>query len=199
MAGPMRSEVSVAQRKLLDAARDAFGAKGFHGTTTRDIAAAAGLSPAAVYVHHRSKESLLYAISLAGHESTLGALHEAAATSTRPPDQLTAVVRAFVLGHTREHTTARVVNYELDALSPEHRVVIDGLRHQIQELVRGVLLAGVASGDFECPDVGMTTNAIMGMSIDVARWYDAAGPADPIRIAEHSGAMAVRMAGYRSR
>ena len=38
--------------RLLEAAVAAFADRGFHGTTTRDIATAAGLSPAAVYVHH---------------------------------------------------------------------------------------------------------------------------------------------------
>ena len=46
--------------RLLTAAVAAFGAKGFHATSTRDIARAASLSPAAVYVHHQSKEDLLY-------------------------------------------------------------------------------------------------------------------------------------------
>ena len=60
-----------ARTRLLAAAVAAFAAKGFHGTTTRDISTTAGMSPAALYVHHRSKEELLHQISLAGHERTL--------------------------------------------------------------------------------------------------------------------------------
>ncbi|WP_446664965.1 TetR/AcrR family transcriptional regulator [Flexivirga sp. B27] len=195
MAEPVEAHPSEAQRRLLDAARDAFGAKGFHGTTTRDIAAAAGMSPAAVYVHHRTKESLLFAISLAGHQSSLAALRAAAAQEDTPPGQLASMIRTFVLGHTTDHTLARVVNYELAALTPEHRVVIDALRRDIQQTVRQVLERGVASRDFDCADVGMTTNAIMGMSIDVARWYDERESWKPARIAEHSARMALRMAG----
>ncbi|WP_265445728.1 TetR/AcrR family transcriptional regulator [Flexivirga meconopsidis] len=183
--------------KLLDAARDAFAAKGFHGTTTRDIAAAAGMSPAAVYVHHRTKESLLYAISLAGHEATVRSLREARDGAGTPPAQLAAMVHTFVMGHTLGHTMARVVNYELAALTDEHRATIDGLRHAIQLLIREVLAAGVESGDFDCGEIGMTTNAIMGMSIDVARWYVEDGDWSPERIAAHNAQMALRMAGYR--
>ncbi|GGB28036.1 TetR family transcriptional regulator [Flexivirga endophytica] len=189
---------SAAQRRLLDAARDAFGAKGFHGTTTRDIAAAAGMSPAAVYVHHRTKESLLFAISLGGHEASLRALREAAAAADTPTEQLGAMIRTFVLGHTTDHTLARVVNYELAALAPEHRATIDALRHDIQQLIRGVLADGAATDEFDCADVGMTTNAIMGMCIDVARWYDERDAWAPERIADHSARMALRMAGASS-
>ena len=189
---------SATQRRLLDAARDAFGAKGFHGTTTRDIAAAAGMSPAAVYVHHRTKESLLFAISLDGHQATLDALRAAQGTVSDPPGQLAELVRRLVLGHVVDHTMARVVNYELAALTPEHRATIDALRRGIQQLIRGALVAGVASRDFDCADIGMTTNAIMGMSIDVARWYDERDAWPPERIAEHSARMALRMAGAGS-
>ena len=61
-----------ARTRLLAAAVDAFADRGFHGTTTRDIAAAAGMSPAALYVHHRSKEELLYLIAVAGHQRDAG-------------------------------------------------------------------------------------------------------------------------------
>ena len=37
--------------RLMRAAAQAFAEKGFHATTTRDIASGAGLSPAGVYVH----------------------------------------------------------------------------------------------------------------------------------------------------
>lgn len=195
MAETVDAPPSDAQRRLLVAARDAFGAKGFHGTTTRDIAAAAGMSPAAVYVHHRTKESLLFAISLEGHRATLHGLQDAQRGVADPSARLAALVRRLVLGHVTEHTMARVVNYELPSLLPEHRATIDALRRDIQQLIRGALVAGVESGDFDCADVGMTTNAIMGMSIDVARWYDERDAWSPERIADHSARMALRMAG----
>ncbi|TWE11590.1 TetR/AcrR family transcriptional regulator [Rudaeicoccus suwonensis] len=189
---------STSRDRLLDAARDAFAAKGFHGTTTRDIAAAAGMSPAALYVHHPTKESLLFEISRAGHEATVARLSAARAATVSPTEQLRLMVREFVIGHTARHTTARVVNYELEALTPEHRVVIDELRHAIQQLMREVLAAGVESGEFACADIGMTANAIMGMSIDVARWYHEDGDWSGERIAAHHADTAVLMAGASS-
>ena len=58
------SPVVDARTRLARAAVDAFATKGFHGTTTRDISIAAGMSPAALYVHHRSKEELLFLIAI---------------------------------------------------------------------------------------------------------------------------------------
>src|SRR5687768_13424610 len=98
------AEVTRADRtraRLQAPALSAFAERGFHGTSTRDIAARAGLSPAAVYVHHSSKEELLYVISRAGHEDTLERVRAAAAESDAPPVQLAAVARAFA-GHHAE-------------------------------------------------------------------------------------------------
>ena len=49
----------------MDAVRDVFAAKGFDGTTTRELARAAGVSEALLYKHFPSKESL-YAAMLDG-------------------------------------------------------------------------------------------------------------------------------------
>lgn len=76
-------------------------------------------------------------------------------------------------------------------------MVIDELRQAIQSMMYDGLRSGVAAGEFNCPDVGMTTNAIMGMSIDVARWYNNDASAEPERIADHHAQMALRMADAR--
>lgn len=188
----------LTRSRLIDAARKAFGEKGFHATTTRDIASAAGLSPAAVYVHHRTKEDLLYAISRGGHEEILADMRAAIAGGTDTPAKLEAVVNAMVLRHTREFATARVVNYELDGLSPAHRADIEKLRAQIQGIVRRLLRAGAADGVFAIDDVRLTSNAIVAMAIDAARWYRPGSDPLPERIAAHHARLALRMVGHGS-
>lgn len=190
---PAESGADLTRSRLIDAARKAFGEKGFHATTTRDIAAAAGLSPAAVYVHHRTKEDLLYAISRAGHEEILADMRAAIAGAPEVAGKLEAVVHAMVLRHTREYTTARVVNYELDGLSAQHLEDIEKLRAQIQGIVRRLLRAGMADGSFIVDDVRITSNAIVAMAIDAARWFRPATDPTPERIAAHHARLAVRM------
>lgn len=184
-----------ARARLLDAAVESFAAKGFHGTTTRDIAAAAGMSPAALYVHHKSKEDLLYLISREGHERTLRMVREGVAASDEPVAQLLAVVRAFTEHHARGHTGARIVNYELAALSPEHLSEIAAIRRAIEAEVRDVVDAGVASGVFHTGNPRMTALALLSLGIDVARWYRDEGDWSPADIAEHYCELALRMVG----
>jgi AcrR family transcriptional regulator len=188
---PARSDDTRA--RLIAAALQCFAAKGFHGTTTRDIATAAGMSSAALYVHHKSKEDLLYLVSRQGHEITLNVVREAIASAESPPAQLTAIVRGFTAHHARRHTSARIVNYELAALSAAHRADIVLIRRDIERHLRGVVESGVASGDFDTPDPAMTTRALLSLGIDLARWYDDSGRWTPEAIADHYSELAMRM------
>jgi AcrR family transcriptional regulator len=194
-----RSRSDETRTKLLEAATAAFATKGFHATTTRDIAAAAGMSPAAVYVHHRSKEELLYLISRSGHEHTLRLVRAAVAAATDPPSRLAAAMREFAADHARGHTTARVVNYELSALSPEHYAEIVALRRAIADEVKELVNQGIASGHFHVTDAGMTANALTSLGIDVARWYRSDGEWTPAGIGEFHAELALRMVGHQRR
>jgi AcrR family transcriptional regulator len=194
--------------RLLDAASEAFADKGFHATTTRDIAARAGMSPAAVYVHFATKEALLYELSLVGHRTALDVVVNAATarqsssgSSDRAPRDasiaLRAVVSDFAAWHARHRRTARVVQYELAALTPGHRAVIDRLRREIQDHVRDVLESGVQAGQFVVPDVPGTALALMSLAVDVARWYRPEGPRSPEDIGQLYADLALRMVSAR--
>ena len=188
----------AAVERLLDAASEAVADKGFHATTTRDIAARAGMSPAAVYVHFASKEELLYELSLVGHRAALAIVVGAAGRSPGDPAaQLQAVVSDFASWHARHRRTARVVQYELAALTRGHRTVIDGLRREIQARMRDLLAAGVASGAFVVPDVRGTALALLSLSVDVARWYRPEGPRSPDDIGRLYADLALRMVTAR--
>ena len=184
-----------ARSRLLAAAVEAFAARGFHGTTTRDIAAAPGMSPAALYVHHRSKEELLHQISRTGHEATLALVEEAVASSKRPVEQLARLVEDFVRHHAVAHTSARIVNYELHALSEPHLAEIIELRNGIDAVVRELVERGVAAGDFTSSDPVMTASALLSLGIDVARWYRDEGSWSPDDVAAHYRELALRMVG----
>lgn len=188
---------SASQAKLLDAAIESFAARGFHGTTTRDIAAAAGMSPAAVYVHHRSKEDLLHRISGRGHERTLQLVRDAIGSADEPAGQLAALMREFAAYHARNHTTARIVNYELAALSDEHLAEVAAVRRSIEAEVRALVERGVTAGAFDVPDPQMTTLALLSLGIDVARWFRDEGSWSPEDVGDHYAALALRMVGCR--
>lgn len=181
--------------RIQHAAVTSFADKGFHGTSTRDIAAAAGMSSAGMYVHHRSKEELLYEISKAGHETTLRLVRDASATHTDPQEALAQLVHDFVFHHAHAHTTARVINYELASLAPQHYAVIRELRRDIEHEVRRLVTRGVDAGRFDVPDPEILAAALLSLGIDLARWYRDDGRWTPEQIATRYVELALRMAG----
>lgn len=184
-----------AARRLLLGAVDAFAERGFHATTTRDIAGRAGMSPAALYIHYRTKEELLYQISRVGHERSVAILQDAAGVEGGVADRLDFAVRTFVRWHAEHHTTARVVQYELSALEDGHYAEIVAMRRRTEEVLRGLLEDGVAAGEFTVTDVRGTAVAVLSLCIDVARWYRPGGPRTPEEIGALYAGLVLRMVG----
>ncbi|AXK34027.1 TetR/AcrR family transcriptional regulator [Streptomyces armeniacus] len=188
-----------AARRLLLGAVEAFAERGFHATTTRDIAGRAGMSPAALYIHYRTKEELLYQISRVGHERSVRILGAAAETGDTAAERLDAAVRTFVRWHAEYHTTARVVQYELSALAEEHYTEIVAMRRRTEEILRTILSDGVAAGEFTVADVNGTALAVLSLCIDVARWYRSGGPRTPDEIGGLYAGLVLRMVGAEPR
>ena len=180
-------------QRLMDAAVDAFADKGFHATSTRDIAARASLSPAGVYVHFASKQDLLFQLCHHGHILALQVVAGARDSADTPPAQLVAIVSAFARWHAEQFRTARIVQYEFFHLTPEYLDEVLAVRKQIDTVVRDVLMAGVGSGDFDVPDIAVATLALQSMTVDVARWYQPGMRRTPEAIGTAYGALALRL------
>ena len=181
--------------RLLQAAAHAFADKGFHATTTRDIASGAGLSPAGVYVHFGSKEELLFNLSRSGHESALRLLRAAIAEGRTPADQLANVMARFSEWHVEQYQVARVVQYEHHHLTPEHHAEVLALRKEMDSLVRDVLERGVTDGAFTVDDSADTALALLSIVVDVARWYSPTIRRTPAEIGSTNAALALRLVG----
>lgn len=186
-----------AARRLMLSGLASFAERGFHATTTRDIAGGAGMSPAALYVYFPSKVALLYAISRSGHEQTLAMVTSAIARGADPVARMRHFVVEFVVWHAERHTVARVVQYELNSLPEREFAIVAELRKQTEQQVRDVIEDGVASGVFDVPDVRTAARAVLSLGIDVARWYSDRTTAGPAELGEHYASLILRMLGAR--
>ncbi|MET7703731.1 TetR/AcrR family transcriptional regulator [Streptomyces sp. NPDC005485] len=196
-AAPWAEVTPDAARRLLVAAVEAFAERGYHATTTRDIAGRAGMSPAALYIHYKTKEELLHRISRIGHEKAVEILRTAAQGEGDATERLADAVRSFVRWHAGGRTTARVVQYELDSLGPDARAEILALRRQADAEVRGIIQDGVAAGEFDVPDIRGTTLAVLSLCIDVARWFNVNGPRTPDEVGALYADLVLRMVGVK--
>ena len=85
------------------------------------------------------------------------------------------------------------MQYEFDALTPDHRAEIADYRRANEKIMRDALEDGVAQGALSVRDVKGTALALLSMSIDLVRWYHPAGQITPDDIAKLHGELAVRM------
>jgi AcrR family transcriptional regulator len=184
-----------AARRLMAAAIESFATRGYHATTTRDIANAAGMSPAALYVHFPSKAAVLSAISRSGHEQALQMISHVVTTTSDPVEAIRLIVQRFVAWHAKRHRVARVVQYELQALPSEDYLVVADLRRRTEQLVRDVISSGVSSGQFKVVDVRTAARAVLSLGIDVARWYTEGSKPSPGVLGRQYGELVLGMLG----
>lgn len=181
-----------AARRLLTSAVRCFAANGYHATTTRDIAAGVGLSPAALYVHFPAKELVLFEIVRASHER---ALAELAVQAEGAAETLRVLVSRYTAWHARHHVAARVAQYELAGLTAAHYEEILHLRHQTNEVFRHAVAVGVADGTFEAVDVKRVVRAMLSLAIDLVRWYRLDGADHPEQLGDCYADLALKMVG----
>lgn len=177
------------RRVLAQASAIEFGQRGFHATTTRHIAERVGISPAGMYVHYESKAELLYTISRIGHAAALNALHESLSGFAKPHDRIRSLVYAFTAWHAVHHALARVVQYELRALTPEHYAEIAAIRQRTEQVAADEFRPLVRAES----DLKIRTVAVLSLSIDVARWYGSVKSPRPEVLGEAYAEMVLEM------
>lgn len=185
---------SAAVRALLVSAVLCFSRQGFHATTTRDITTAVGLSPGALYVHFPSKEDVLFEIVRTGHARALDAI-ESQPDDGDVVEYVRRLVTSHVAWHARHHTVARVCQYELAALSPEHLAVVLDLRQRFSDVLRSAVTRGARAGVFAVPDVNRVVRAVLSLGIDLVRWYELDGADSPDELGAFYADLALRMVG----
>jgi AcrR family transcriptional regulator len=187
-------KLSDVERRMLTSAVRCFAANGYHATTTRDIAADVSLSPAALYVHFPSKELVLFEIMRAGHERALACVRDPViAAADGAADCLALMVSRYTAWHARHHVAARVCQYELAGLTPEHYDEIIQIRHQTNEVFRDAVGRGIDDGAFAPADVNRLVRGILSLSIDLVRWYRLDGPDSPEQLGDFYAGLVLKM------
>ncbi|HEX5087344.1 MAG TPA: TetR/AcrR family transcriptional regulator [Nocardioides sp.] len=151
MAGRARRSVEVRREEILSTTVELLERLGLASTRVADVAVALDVSPALVFYHFGTKDDLVAEAFAHAVEKDLHRL-DRAATGGDPIERLRRVLRLY--GPTGRATGWRIW---IDAWAVAQRdqnirTVLKRLDHQWQDILRGVVDDGVASGDFTCPD-----------------------------------------------
>lgn len=195
---------SPAGRRIMAAADELFFRQGATATTVREITAACGLTPGALYNHFSSKEDLLFQLVMGRHLLLAAALDDVLrAPPAEPATCLASVVRVFVRVHTRPgaHQGARIANREYRALGTARRAQVVAVRRDLRNRVRDVLVDGARRGTFslaggsDARSATLVASAIIDMCVHASEWLRVDGPLTLDAVEDRYVAMALRMAG----
>ena len=162
------------RRKLMDGAAKLFRTQGFAATSTRDIAAAAGMHSGSPFYHFESKSALLYAVmsegmTMAAH-SQQQALDALAATAT-PREQLRTLIRhhfEILLGP--RSSFIPVMLYEWRSLTPVQRKGIARIKDRYEATWMPVLEALAKQGALQA-ETGVARLFIFGALNWAVQWF----------------------------
>jgi AcrR family transcriptional regulator len=169
---------------ILEVAVRLFSERGFHGTTIREIAEAAGMLSGSLYAHIQTKEDLLYEVVGQAADRFLGAIAPLAAADLPAAEKLrqAMIAHAEVVAASRAHAT--VFMHEWKALTPPRRAEIAARRKAYEVHLAQIIQEGVARGEFGPIDERMARLLILSAVNWIYEWYDPAGPLTPTDVAE---------------
>jgi AcrR family transcriptional regulator len=168
----------------VDVAAGLFSARGYRGTSMRDIAAATGILPGSLYSHIRGKEDLLYDIVVRAAEQFLEGVEMAAKGPWEPPEKLRRAMRAHIGVVAAAREEARVFLEEWTALDEPHRGEVKALRDRYESLWDGIIRQGIERGHLREVDSRMARLLVLSAANWTYTWYQPGGPLSPDEIAD---------------
>ncbi len=184
------------RQALLAKAAQLFRRKGFAATTTRDIAAAAGMQSGSPFYHFKTKGALLFAIMEEGMGSALAQqralLAEAGFAALPPAEQLRRLIRvhfAVLLGPGSDFVP--VMLYEQRSLNPRQRKALATLVADYESLWLPVLQALHHCGQLRVP-VGLAKLLMLGALNWSVQWFDARKGASVEQLTDAAVAMFIQ-------
>ena len=146
---------------------------GYDGTNFSDIANELSISKGTIVHHYGTKDRLLAALHTSYMRRRLAEATTILAHLTSPPEQLSALLYAFVLYQEYDRDATVAFQREIMRL-PALESNVDGvhLRAEYMDLVRGVIERGIAAGQFRNVDVRLHSLLLFGSAQWAYTWFD---------------------------
>lgn len=157
---------------LMESALKLFQAKGFDGTSIREIVDQASLTKGAFYHHFATKEEVLWEIQSVYIEAQLAAIDEIMEASEDPRVRLRELVRVSLTSIAKYHAHVTIFYQERRHLNGPRFAEIAAKRDQVEQCFAGVIRDGVEKGFFrEDLDPRIATFGLVGMCAWAYQWY----------------------------
>lgn len=169
-------QFQLKRNALLREAAGAFAARGYHGTSLDDVAAALGVTKAALYHYVRGKKEILFECHMRSMDLGDEALAYARTHGRNGLDRVTMLARRYIELITGELGRMAVLS-EYDALDDRSKEIIGSRRDRWDRAMREMIAEGVADGSIRAIDPKLAVFYFMGAVNWMTRWYRPEGGA----------------------
>lgn len=146
MSKPHTSKYDEQRHHAIRAAAAVFAEKGFHGSSTRDIAERLGIRQGSLYYYFKSKEEALGEVCLYGIENYVSRMRSIAASDQPFEARLFATVTSHLNCYRERNEALKVHNDERLYLPVEKRRRLKELGSDYRRMLEGIFEAGVDDG-----------------------------------------------------
>jgi TetR/AcrR family transcriptional regulator, cholesterol catabolism regulator len=169
--------------RLLDIAAALFAKKGYALTSTREIAAQAGIQKASLYYHIETKEDLLYDLCKWILKQIRSDVEAALQDASNPLERTRILIRAHIQSMLRDQDRHSAALLNMFSLSTERLDEVTALRDGYESLARSVLDEAQTAGALrEDVPVKYLCLALLGLLNRVLVWFRPNGPLSPDQI-----------------
>jgi len=130
------------RRQAIKSAAAVFAEKGFHGSSTRDIAEHLGIKQGSLYYYFKSKDEALGEVCLFGIEDYVHRMHDIANSDQSFEAKLTATVTSHLSSYREKNEALKVYNDERLYLPEERRKTLKKLGSQYRQELEGIFEQG---------------------------------------------------------
>ncbi len=154
-----RKRVGNKRERIITAAAKLFGERGYHNSTTADIAVAAGVAAGTIYIYFSSKEELLVAVFEEFLGKHMDRLREGVAREATPQAKLQCLLQLGLELMQGNPDSARIFLSQLRQSTDMIKAVSKRSSRAYKDIIEEVLREGVSSG--LCRDVSVHATATM--------------------------------------
>jgi AcrR family transcriptional regulator len=163
--------LAAPRERILEEAAKLFARSGYDGSSVSDLAAALGVSKAAIYHYYTTKQDIYDAIILGVLSGLTQTVGQDVARAVGAADRL----RAFMVGHARyfeqHHAEFVTMLIGYSGMALPEREDAARLRDGYEKRLREVIAQGVDDGVFKPLDVPAAGRAVLSMLNWMVRWY----------------------------
>lgn len=163
---PHTDKQKYRQQRLqaIKSAATVFADKGFHGSSTRDIAENMGIKQGSLYYYFRSKEEALGEVCLYGIEDYVEHMKVIAASEESFESKLMATITSHLTSYRERNEALKVYNDERLYLPKAKRKKLKLLGSRYRQLLEGIFEQGVRDGVLrDSIDCHFAAQAVIGV------------------------------------